>query len=166
MPVVEGTPRSPEMRKAMEEALEEYSVLDLPGFAEAYADLKPTNPKDALGSGRVPMSLFPDTVVALGSMAFLEGALKYGRYNWRDAGVRASIYADAAKRHMADWWNGEDVDPDSGLHHLVKALACIAILIDADVCDKFVDDRPTGAPFAELIKELTPMVAELKERLG
>jgi len=127
---------------------------------------KPTNPKDALGSGRVPMSLFPDTVVALGSMAFLEGALKYGRYNWRDAGVRASIYSDALDRHMSAWWNGEDVDLDSGLDHLVKALACVAILIDAKVCDKFIDDRPTGAPFSKLIRELTPLVGELKERLG
>ena len=52
---------------------------------------KDTNPKDAIGSGKVPMHLWPSTATAVGSIALLNGALKYGRSNWRVAGVRASI---------------------------------------------------------------------------
>jgi hypothetical protein len=115
---------------------------------------------------RVPMGLFPKTAVAAGSLAFLEGALKYGAYNWRDAEVRASIYRDALDRHFGAWANGEDIDPGSGLPHLWKMLACIAILIDAEACDKLEDDRPTGMDFEVYLKELTPMVVALKDRFG
>lgn len=107
---------------------------------------KPTNPKDAIATDKLPLGLCPDTLQEEVCMAFLEGALKYGRYNWRVAGVRASIYHDALKGHLSAWWNGEDIDPDSGLHHLAKAGACIAILLDAMRCGKLTDDRPPRAP--------------------
>ena len=103
---------------------------------------KPTNPKDIIGSGKLPLELVPDSMVAYASLSFLEGALKYGRFNWRAAGVRSSIYVAAAKRHLAKWWNGEECDPDTKVPHLSSVLACIAIIIDADVSDQLNDDRP------------------------
>lgn len=127
-------------------------------------DSKGTNPKDAVGSGKVPLELFPDTAVVAGAMSFLEGAVKYGRYNWRVAGVRASIYVAAARRHLSRWWNGEDIDPDSGLPHLWKALACLAILIDAGEAGKLNDDRPPRVDLADMIDRMTPMVAEIRDR--
>lgn len=127
-------------------------------------DAKDTNPKDAIGATKVPLSLFPSTAIVAGAMAFLEGAVKYGRYNWRIAGVRASIYKDAMDRHLHKWWNGEDIDPDSGLPHLWKALACIAILIDAGEAGKLTDDRPPSIDAAGMIERLTAQVEEIKER--
>lgn len=131
---------------------------------------KETNPKDALGSGRVPMGLFPDTAVIAGSMAFLEGALKYEPYNWRRAGVRASIYVEALRRHMAAWWNGEDMDHKSGLNHLWKALACLAILIDAQEYGMLTDDRSGAVEFVDpvidgMLERLQKDVAEMKARV-
>lgn len=128
------------------------------------SEQKPTNPKDAIGSDKVPYHLFPETAVIGGSLAFLEGMLKYGRANWRVIGVRASIYYDALRRHMDAWFEGETIDPDSGLPHLYKAIACIAILIDATETDKLNDDRMVNGGYSRLLKELTPHVKRLKEQ--
>lgn len=106
---------------------------------------KDTNPKDAIGSTKLDMGLVPDTFVAEVALAFTEGALKYGRYNWRVAGVRASIYHAALRRHMAKWWNGENLDPQTGVSHLASAAACIAVLIDGAAVGKLSDDRPPRA---------------------
>lgn len=128
---------------------------------------KDTNPKDAAAAvqGRVPLSLFPDTAIVAGAMAMHEGACKYGRYNWRKSGVRASVYMDALERHMKSWWNGEDIDPDSGLPHVWKALACLGVLIDAQECGQLADDRPPRAPIAAMLARLRANVKDISERL-
>ena len=130
--------------------------------------MKPTNPKDkaAVVAGRVPMAWFPDTVRIAGAMAFHEGACKYGRYNWRVEGVLASVYRNALDRHMAAWWNGEDLDPDSGLPHLWKALSCLAVMIDATECGTLTDDRPPSAPVAVMLDRLKADVLAIQERLS
>jgi hypothetical protein len=105
-------------------------------------DWKDSNPKTFAATDRLPMSLFPDTALAYGNLAFLEGALKYGRYNWRVAGVRVSTYIDAARRHLMKYYSGEYADPKTNVPHLASVLACIAIIIDADEHGKLDDDRP------------------------
>ncbi len=124
---------------------------------------KPTNPKDAIGSNKLPLHLWPETATALGSLALLDGALKYGRSNFRAIGVRASIYYDAARRHLNAWFEGEDTDPDSGLPHLSHALACLAILVDAEAAGKLNDDRMAPGGYRALIDGLTPHVERLKQ---
>lgn len=126
--------------------------------------LKDTNPKDGIGATKLPLHLVPSTATALASLAHLDGALKYGKWNWRVAGVRASIYVDACKRHIEKWFHGEDDDPDNGLPHLAMALACLNILIDAQACGKLHDDRPPRAPIEEFFNDLTPHVARLTEK--
>lgn len=107
---------------------------------------KPSNPKDALGILKVPMSTVPTPVIAETGCAMLEGAAKYGRHNFRVIGVRAGVYYDAAFRHLAAWWEGEDDDPDSGLSHVTKAIASLVVLRDAMINGNWVDDRPPPAP--------------------
>lgn len=134
------------------------------GSHDAKGEGKETNPKDVIGSGKLPLGLTPDTMEVFATMAFLEGALKYGRYNWRAAGVRASIYYDAVKRHLAKWWNGEWSDEKTGVPHLASALACIAIILDAYVCEKLTDDRPPRCEkFSALVDGMAKHVAQLKE---
>lgn len=108
-------------------------------------DLKPTNPKDAIGSDKLPMHLVPSSLIANASLAFLEGALKYGKYNWRVAGVRTSIYLDAMQRHIAKFQNGEWHDPITEVPHLASVIACAGIILDAVACNKLIDDRPPQA---------------------
>lgn len=106
------------------------------------AVVKESNPKDAVGVKKAPFSTVPAPVVAEVGLAMLEGALKYGRHNYRAIGVRTSVYYDAALRHLTAWWEGQDIDPDSGLSHLVKAIACLVVVRDAEMIGKMVDDRP------------------------
>lgn len=128
-------------------------------------DTKPTNPKDAIGSDKLPLHLWPMTASAAGAVALLDGMLKYGRSNWREAGVRVTIYVDALERHVTAYLEGEECDPDSGLPHLWHALACLGILVDADAAGKLVDDRNyNGAGWRPFVEALTPHVARLKEK--
>lgn len=103
---------------------------------------KLTNPKDAVGTAKSPASVIPRGVVQELGLAMLEGARKYGRHNYRNAGVRASVYFDAANRHLDAWWEGEDIDPDSGLSHIIKCIASLTVLRDSMMHENWTDDRP------------------------
>lgn len=127
-------------------------------------DTKPTNPKDAIGSDKIPMHLWPATATVMGALALLDGALKYGRANWREAGIRTSIYYDALCRHANALFEGEDLDPDSGLPHEAHILACAAIIVDAKATGKLTDDRMYPGGYRALIDEMTPHVARLKAK--
>jgi len=105
---------------------------------------KQTNPKDAVGTKRIPLSVVPSAPLGEVGLAMLEGARKYGRHNYRAVGVRHSTYYDSTFRHLTAWWEGEDIDPDSGLHHLSKAIAGLVVLRDCQIRGNDVDDRPPG----------------------
>lgn len=119
------------------------------------------NPKDIIGTGKLPLHLWPVTATAMGCVAMLNGALKYGRSNWREIGVKASIYVDACQRHLAAWFEGHDCD-EEGVPHLASALACIAILVDCEAAGKLKDDRQYPGGHAELVQKLTPHVERLR----
>lgn len=74
----------------------------------------------------------------------LDGEIKYGHRNWRDKKVVARIYIDAATRHLQAWAEGEEIAPDSGVHHLGHARACLGILLDAQETGNLIDDRASG----------------------
>lgn len=124
---------------------------------------KPSNPKDAIGSDKLPLHLWPQTATALGCLGMLDGALKYGRSNFRIVGVRSSIYFDACNRHLSKWFEGEDNDPDSGLPHMAHALSCLAILVDAQAAGKLNDDRMTKGGYLKMMADLQPHVGRLKQ---
>jgi len=105
------------------------------------------NPKRAFGMKKVLMSVIPLTVLSELALAMLEGALKYARHNYRAVGsIRASDYYDATRRHLDRWWEGEDLDPDSRLSHVTKAIASLVVLRDAMIVGTFEDDRPPRPP--------------------
>lgn len=103
---------------------------------------KDTNPKDSLGIKKVPLSGMPAPVLLECGLVKLHGDLKYGRYNWRDAGVRGSVYYDASMRHMMAWYEGEDLDPDSEINHIAHAIAGLMVLRDSMIQGNWTDDRP------------------------
>ncbi len=103
---------------------------------------KPTNPKDVVGVRKAPLSVVPMPVIVEIGIGMLEGASKYGRHNYRAMGVRSSVYFDATMRHMIAWWEGEDIDADSNLSHVTKAICSLVVLRDAMIQKKFNDDRP------------------------
>ena len=131
---------------------------------------KETNPKDLVGTRKVPLSAIPFQVLWGVGLAMMEGGLKYGRHNYRGTQVSAQVYFDACvSRHLGPWWEGEDIDPDSGdaqLHHLDKAIACLFILRDAMMTGQLIDDRPPSVMTPGKLKELNEKAAALTDKLG
>lgn len=107
---------------------------------------KDSNPKEIYGNQKLPLDVVPGTMEQYCSLALLEGALKYGRYNWRLKGVRVSTYISAAKRHLDKYIEGQWADPKSKVPHLANALACITIILDAGLMGSLIDDRPPSLP--------------------
>lgn len=104
------------------------------------------NPKQDFGIRKVPLfSVVPLRVLAGVALAMMEGARKYGAFNYRVVGtIVASVYTDGAARHIAQFCEGEDHDTESkaGLHHLDKAIASLIVLRDAILRGNWEDDRP------------------------
>ena len=119
------------------------------------------NPKDAIGSKKVPLHVVPCGPLMEVGLAMMEGARKYGAWNYRadGAAVRASVYYDAFQRHLMAWHEGQDIDPDSGLSHITKAIAGLIVLRDAMLSGNWIDDRPIRNPID--LAELNRMAAEI-----
>jgi hypothetical protein len=127
-----------------------------PAVPQTADGTKPTNPKDGFGILKTPFSTISSAVISEVGVAMLEGALKYGRHNYREAGVLASVYYDATvARHLTRWWEGEDIDLDScekdadgnpiletGINHITKAIASLTVLRDSMIRGNWIDDRP------------------------
>jgi hypothetical protein len=127
-------------------------------------EVKDTNPKDSIGVKKVPLHLVPCEVLLETGLAMLEGARKYGAHNYRVAGVRASVYYDAAMRHIMAWWEGEDIDSDSGLPHIIKAIASLIVLRDGQHVGNWVDDRPIRLEHGADVKAMNELAAGIIER--
>lgn len=114
-----------------------------------------TNPKDLLGTKKPNISLVPMSSIIYQALAMEDGAKKYGPYNWRQNKVIASIYVDAAMRHLAQWFDGEELASDSQRPHLAHAMACIGIIIDAYETGNLVDNRPLPGAASKIIERFT-----------
>jgi len=125
---------------------------------------KDTNPKDAVGIKKAPLSTVSANVLMEVGLAMLEGARKYGRHNYRVAGVRASVYYDASMRHLMSWYEGQDIDPDSGLSHITKAIACLTVLRDAQINEMWNDDRPPVLKDQKWLEKLNKKAGEIIDR--
>ncbi len=90
-------------------------------------------------------SLVPTQAVALIAEHFAKGAAKYADHNWRK-GYEWSKSYDALQRHLAAFWSGEDVDAETGSHHLAAAGFHVLALLTYTHEDKYAqfDDRYKG----------------------
>lgn len=133
-------------------------------YVEPAPDVKPSNPKDSIGVTKPPLSCVPCGPLYEIGAAMLDGSCKYGRHNYREIGVRSSVYYDAMLRHLMTWWEGEERAEDSGCLHLAHLAACAIILMD---CPDINDDRPpiVGNPVdrvAGLVKSILAKYPEPK----
>lgn len=123
--------------------------------SESIVTVKPSNPKDIVGIRKAPMSTVSAPVLAEIGVGMLEGAAKYGRHNYRIVGVRSSVYYDATMRHLMSWWEGEDIDPESGMSHITKAITSLVVLRDSQIQGTVTDDRaPRSAEFYPALNKL------------
>lgn len=90
------------------------------------------NPKDTIAKEekRVAFHTIPPIAKVYLALAMMEGADKYGWFNWRVLAIDPKVYTDAAERHLTALQDGEWIDRDSGLPHAAKVMACMAILLD------------------------------------
>lgn len=169
----DNLPSAEELRSQAEEgwyltaAARVKAGIDQPPVAPpTILSVKDTNPKDAVGTKKWRQyCTVPTTILWELGVAMLEGARKYGRHNYRIAGVRASVYVDAAKGHIDQWWEGEDIDEESKLNHITKAVASLVVLRDAMIQNKWVDDRPPKTDLDALRANLQEAVDSIFERI-
>lgn len=117
------------------------------------------NPKTLMGAKRVDLSLLPPAGIIHGAHAMMDGAVKYGPYNWREKKVPARTYIAAAMRHLADFLDGEEIAADSEVHHLGHVIGCCAILLDAMETGNLIDDRPKSGAATALLARLESVIA-------
>lgn len=101
------------------------------------------NPKSVQGAKKFSLRYIPLPAQVEMCRALEDGDKKYGPANWRKTGVAASVYIDAALRHIMQFYDGgQDNADDSGVHNLGHAMACLAIIVDAQYNGSLIDDRP------------------------
>jgi hypothetical protein len=69
------------------------------------------------------------------------GSKKYGDYNWAKGMKWSRMYA-AALRHLFAFWEGQDLDEESGISHLAHLGCCAQFLIYYQGRHIGEDDRP------------------------
>lgn len=114
----------------------------------------PDNPKDLVGVKKSPIRFVPPSLEIAVAPVLELGAEKYNEgvpCNWRKYPVRFSVYYEAALRHMKAYYDGEELDPESGVPHTDHAAACLAIIIDARANGTLIDDRPLPGPASKLL---------------
>lgn len=130
----------------------------------AKLDKKDGNPKEMFANNKLHLDVVPGCMEQYCSLALLEGALKYGRYNWRVDGVRVSTYISAAKRHLDKYLEGQWADPKSKVPHLASVLACVTIILDAGLMGTLEDDRAPSLPnHDQWIDEQSEIVKHLQQ---
>ncbi|MEX1058763.1 MAG: dATP/dGTP diphosphohydrolase domain-containing protein, partial [Natronospirillum sp.] len=76
------------------------------------------------------MELIPPKAEMLLAEVLTFGAEKYGAENWRLVDEQERRYMAAAMRHINAHRQGEVLDQESGLPHLVHAMCCLAFLVE------------------------------------
>jgi hypothetical protein len=122
-----------------------------------------TNPKKQFGVQSIPLSMWSSLGSAYGALAFYNGAGKYGKANYANTPVEASIYIDGAMRHLAAWVAGEEFDPKDGVPNLGGVLANVAIILEARAAGTLIDDRCKQSGYLKEREALSSIVKHLNE---
>ena len=80
--------------------------------------------------GKIRYDLIPTSTLEGIAKVLTFGAKKYAPNGWKTVPDATERYYAALFRHLIAWRNGEQLDPESGLHHLEHVLTNIAFLIE------------------------------------
>ena len=83
-------------------------------------------------SGKLEYGLLPPQALKATVEILTFGAQKYERDNWQYVPDAKRRYFDALNRHLWAWKEGEQLDPESGKHHLAHAMCCLMFLYEHD----------------------------------
>jgi len=90
---------------------------------------------------KIQLELIPTSLIMAVGTVFTFGAKKYGVRNW-EKGFAWSRAFGALMRHLWAWWQGENLDPETGKSHLWHAVSELAFLIEFETTQPTYDDRP------------------------
>jgi hypothetical protein len=77
---------------------------------------------------KLRLDLLPPAALEDLAQVLTMGAKKYGDWNWH-GGIKYSRLYAATLRHLLAWWDGDDLDAESGLNHLAHAMCNVAFLL-------------------------------------
>lgn len=83
--------------------------------------------------GKLEYGLLPPLALEETVKVLTFGAQKYERDNWQKVPDAKRRYFDALQRHVWAWKQGEQFDPESGIHHLAHAMCCLMFLHEHDI---------------------------------
>jgi hypothetical protein len=83
--------------------------------------------------GKLRYGLLPPLALKATTDVLTFGAEKYEADNWKKVPDSKRRYFDALQRHVWAWKEGEQIDPESGKHHLAHALCCLMFLYEHDI---------------------------------
>ena len=109
-----------------------------PGYEDAIPQFPTaTTPRESVGrkydGGKLEYGLLPPLALKEVVKVLTFGAQKYERDNWKYVDDSKRRYFDALQRHTWDWKEGEQFDPESGIHHLAHAMCCLMFLYEHDI---------------------------------
>lgn len=109
---------------------------------DAETEVRFTDPNTGAQKGIKPerYSLLPRAALDAIGRVYNFGAKKYEEHNWR-AGYPWSWSFDALQRHEWKFWDGIDLDEESGLPHLAHAGFHIFTLLTYQAGGLGTDDR-------------------------
>lgn len=134
-------------------------------------------------SGKISFAITPLPLLAGCARVWMSGLLKYAPWNW-SKGMAWSVPFDCLCRHLFKWWYlGEDIDAESGEHHLDLVFCNLFMLKHFTKAYTEGDDRPpeyTGfgewlddfntpfdeAAFLERNPKIKAMIEERKDKLA
>lgn len=118
-------------------------VLSVLGAVEVTEE-RVTDPDTGGQKGRKEerFDLIPWDSVAAIARVYSFGSKKYSPHNWR-RGYAWSLSFAALMRHLTAWWEGEDLDRESGMSHLAHAGFHILSLLWYSIRGMGKDDRPS-----------------------
>lgn len=98
-------------------------------------------------SDKVRLDLWSPYAIQETGVVLTFGAEKYVAYNWARGLLYSRVYA-ALLRHLLAWWNGEELDSETGRPHLAHAMCCLMFLLHYETSPfdySDFDDRPDFA---------------------
>jgi hypothetical protein len=83
--------------------------------------------------GKLQYGLIPPLALKETVKVLTFGAVKYDKNNWKKVPDAQSRYYDALQRHLWSWFEGEQLDPETGINHLAHAMCNIMFLLERDL---------------------------------
>lgn len=119
---------------------DEYTWEDTAEEVQPVQPVKPVEPVAPVpgpgrkfDGGKLEYGLIPPLALKEMVKVLTFGAQKYERDNWKKVPDSKRRYFDALQRHVWAYKEGEQLDPESGIHHLAHAACCLFFLYEHDV---------------------------------